>query len=167
MSHRVGLSSLAVLVLSGFDPLGALDEEEQFAVVLHQILRASREHFRPVEGARIDVYPGRRSYFQARVDLPGTTECRIDETPLLVYSCKWKPAGPAPGTTPAALCQKLVTRVEAALGSEWQRVESRQPQTKASFQHQGRYRQTEVKVSPPPDRSGGCAISISVRRSKP
>jgi hypothetical protein len=150
-----------LFVIAGFLPLAALDEIEEFRTVLQRIIRASRENFRPVEGARIDLYPGRRSYFQARVDLPGTTECRIDETPVLAYSCKWKPEPKA--ITPGALCKRLTDQVEAALGSEWQRQESRQRNSVTSFKNTGRYRQTQIAVEPTNERPPACLISISVK----
>ena len=79
-----------------------------------------------MEGARIELHPGNKSYFQARVDLPGTTECRIDEPPNLIYSCKWKPPqSQPPGTAP---CDKLLADIQAALGAEWSRTDSPKPQ---------------------------------------
>ena len=123
----------------------AHDEEEPFAAVLQRIIRASRENFRPVQGPRIEMHPGTLSYYQPKVNLPGTTECRIDEQPP-VYSCKWR----------GARCQKLLAETEAALGAEWSRRDAKRPQGKMTFRHSGRYRLTEVTVTPE------CAIAISV-----
>jgi hypothetical protein len=119
----------------------AHDQEEPFAEVLQRIVRASRENFRPVQGARIEMHPGSLSYYQPKVNLPGTTECRIDEQPRWVYSCKWR----------GSRCGKLLADTAAALGPEWARSGS-------TFRHKGRYRLTEVTVTP------GCATAISVLR---
>jgi hypothetical protein len=145
----------------------AHDDEGDFAAVLQRILRASRENFRPVEGARIDLYPGRRTYFQSRVDLPGTTDCRIYETPLPVFSCQWKAPAAAPGAgTAGTACGRLADRVATALGPEWQRATSVPSPSKVTFRHEGRYRLSEVAVGPSSERSV-CTVSISLRHAEP
>jgi len=153
--------SAALAGAFGISYLCGHDSNEPFAAVLQRIIRFSRENFRPVEGARIEMHPGNKSYFQARVDLPGTTECRIDEPPNLVYSCLWKPPqsqlrGPAP-------CDKLLADVQAALGTEWTRTDSRRPQDrKTTFRNNGRYRMTSVTVTPPTKLTPACTIAISI-----
>lgn len=129
---------LALIVFSA----QAHDEEEPFADVLHRVIRASRENFRPVQGARIEMHPGSRSYYQAKVNLPGTTECRIDEQPRWIYSCQWR----------GARCDKLLADTAAALGQEWSRKGS-------LFTNTGRYKATEVNVA------RGCSLAISVARA--
>lgn len=121
--------------------LGGHDGEEPFAAVLQRIVRASRENFRPVQGARIELHPGNLSYYQPKVNLPGTTECRVDERPRWTYSCKWS----------GVRCASLPADAAAALGPEWSRAGS-------TFRHQGRFRFTEVTVTP------GCTLAISVIR---
>ena len=116
------------------------DQEGPFAAVLQRIVRASRENFRPVQGARIELHPGNLSYYQPKLYLPGTTDCRIDERPL-VYSCKWR----------GERCEKLLADTTSALGSEWSR-------TGSIFRHKGRFRFTEITVRP------GCTIEITVTR---
>ena len=92
MAHSIAPVAIVAFVgVAAIEPASAWDNNVQFAAALQRVIRASRENFRPVEGARIELHPGNKSYFQARVDLPGTTECRIDEPPNLIYSCKWKP----------------------------------------------------------------------------
>lgn len=117
------------------------DEEEPFAAVLQRIIRSSRENFRPVQGARIELHPGNLSYYQPKVNLPGTTECRIDERPRWTYSCKWS----------GARCEKLLADTTSALGAEWTR-------TGSTFTHRGRYRYTQVTVTP------ACTIAIVLTR---
>jgi hypothetical protein len=162
MAHLPGSILLARLIaVLAIQDLSAYDNTEGFAAVLQRVIRASRESFRPVEGARIELHPGNKSYFQARVDLPGTTECRIDEPPNLVYSCKWKPPqSQPPGTGP---CDKLLADMQAALGAEWSRADSPKPQTgKTTFRNSGRYRMTEVTVTPPTGLAPACTIAISI-----
>jgi hypothetical protein len=141
--------------------LPASDNGQAFAAALQHVIRSSRENFRPVEGARIELHPGNKSYFQARVDLPGTTECRIDEPPNLVYSCKWKPPkSEPPGIAP---CDKLLTDIQAALGAEWSRTDSQKLKTdKAIFRNSGRYRMTEVSITAPTKLTPACVIAISI-----
>jgi hypothetical protein len=128
---------IALLIAVG---VRAHNEEEPFAEILQRIIRASRENFRPLQGARIEIHPGNLSYYQPKVNLPGTTECRIDEHPL-AYSCNWR------GTR----CEKLLAETAKALGAEWSRRGS-------TFKNTGRFRWTEVAVTP------GCAIAVSVLR---
>ena len=157
MSVAIGLlaSTLAVSRLS------AHDEDQPFAAVLQRVIRASRENFRPLEGARIEMHPGNQSYYQARIDLPGTTECRIDEHPDPVYSCRWLPPPSAPAN---AACPKILSDIEAALGAEWSRTDSSQS-APAIFRNTGRYRLTRVTVTSPTKTSPGCVITVSVPRS--
>ena len=122
-------------------PAQAHDEGDSFAEILQRIVRASRENFRPVQGARIEMHPGNISYYQPKVYLPGTTECRIEERPRWIYSCQWH----------GARCEKLRADTESALGPQWSR-------TGSTFKHKGRFRFTEVTVTPT------CAIAVSVLR---
>jgi hypothetical protein len=156
--------SIAIVLLTvapAVCPLAAHDEEQPFAAVLQRVIRASRENFRPVEGARIEMHPGNLSYFQARVDLPGTKECRIDEHPNPVYSCRWQPPSSAP---PGPVCARILSDIDTALGPEWSRGHSPQS-APAVFRNTGRYRLTKVTVTPPSKGSAGCVIAISVPRS--
>lgn len=157
---RCSLSPL--LAIAAFLPLAAAEEIDPFPGVLQRIIRASRENFRPVEGARIDLYPGRRSYFQARISLPGTTECRIDEAPVLTYSCQWKPDPKA--IAPGAPCSGLIQQVVAALDSDWQRKEPRTATSAAIFKNTGRYKDTEIAVMRSKGPSPVCIISIVANR---
>lgn len=162
MAHSFASMTIAALVaVVAIEPVPGNDNNEPFAAVLLRVIRASRESFRPVEGARIEFHPGNKSHFQARVELPGTTECRIDEPPNLVYSCKWKPPhSQPPGTAP---CDKLLADIQAALGAEWSRTDSPELQTrKTTFRNSGRYRMTEVTVTPPTRLTPACTIAISI-----
>jgi hypothetical protein len=163
MPHSFAAGAIAALVVAAvsIESGSGNDDNESFASALHRVIRASRENFRPVEGARIELHPGNKSYFQARVDLPGTTECRIDEPPNVTYSCKWKPQqSQAAGSAP---CDKLLADLQAALGAEWSRTDSPKLQTrKTTFRTGGRYRTTEVTVTPPTRLTPGCTIAISI-----
>ena len=163
MAHSFAAMTIATLVAAvvSIESVSGSDDNASFASALHRVIRASREHFRPVEGARIELHPGNKSYFQARVDLPGTTECRIDEPPNLTYSCKWKPhQSQAAGSAP---CDKLLADMQAALGAEWSRTDSSKLETrKTTFRNSGRYRMTEVTVTPPTRLTPGCTIAISI-----
>ena len=162
MAHSIAPVAIVAFVgVAAIEPASAWDNNVQFAAALQRVIRASRENFRPVEGARIELHPGNKSYFQARVDLPGTTECRIDEPPNLIYSCKWKPPQlQPPGTSP---CDKLLADIQAALGAEWSRTDSPKPQVgKTTFRNSGRYRMTEVTVTPPTKLIPACTIAVSI-----
>ena len=139
------------IALAAFPLLAAADSGDSFAEVLHRVIRASRENFRPIEGARIEMHPGNISYFQAKVDLPGTKACRIDEHPVPAYSCQW--------TTPD--CEKLPAKVAVALGEEWSRANSAQSR-KTVFRHSGRLRLTEVSITAPTARAKACTITVSL-----
>jgi hypothetical protein len=165
MAQSLACIKFALLIAAvGMEHLAGWVSNEPFAEALQRVIRASRENFRPVEGARIELHPANESYFQARVDLPGTTECRIDEPPNLAYSCKWKPPHSQPaGTAP---CDKLLADTQAGLGAEWFRVDSPKLQTrKATFRSSGRYRLTEVSITPPTKLTPACTITISILRT--
>jgi hypothetical protein len=165
MAHSFAPMAIAALVaVVSIEPVLGNDNHEPFASALHRVIRASRENFRPVEGARIEFHPGNKSYFQARVDLPGTTECRIDEPPNLSYSCKWQP--PQSQAAASGPCDKLLADIEAALGAEWSRTDSPKLETrKTTFRNSGRYRMTGVTVTPTTRLTPGCTITISILKT--
>ena len=88
---------------------------EAFDGVLETILKASNQRFRPVEGPRIENRR-REFYFEARVYLPEAMYCRIFDQGGLVYCCEWEVKSQASSTS---VYEKLVTRIESALGTKW------------------------------------------------
>jgi hypothetical protein len=125
-----------------------------FTSALQRVIRAGRENFRPLEGARIEMHPGNISYYEARLFIPGTTECRVDEQPVRTYSCHWKAAHSG---EPA--CGRLLEQVAAAL-PEWLRSDG---PAGATFREHRRYRGIEVSVKPPVRAGSTCVISVAVR----
>jgi hypothetical protein len=90
-----------------------------FGSALRRVIHAGREQFAPLKSFRVDIRPGRNSWYEVKASLPGADTCRIYEHPQPVYRCEWRrkrEAGAASGYP------ELVRRVEAALGDEWSRV---------------------------------------------
>ena len=58
---------------------------------------------------------------------------------------------------------KLLADIQAALGAEWSRTDSSKLQTRrATFRSSGRYRMTEVTVTPPTRLEPACILAISI-----
>ena len=121
-------------------------DKRKFAEALKQIVRASRYEFRPVEGARIDFHPGRKSWFEAKVYLPGASYCRIVDDPRLEYNCEW--AATPNRRVLARFYEKLAAEVEAALGPDWKR-RSEGSGKGIMFEGQGTSKGVVIKVLPP------------------
>jgi hypothetical protein len=85
---------------------------------MNMVIRASREQFKPMRGARIDIRPGRETWFQANRDLPMATSCRVYEHPQK-YTCIWE-RSPVRRDL-AAFFRTLTVEVEAVLGDSWER----------------------------------------------
>jgi hypothetical protein len=91
--------------------------DAEFDETLEHVLRASKERFIPVEGARNENRL-REFFFEAKLYLPGATFCRVfqrDKTPI--YGCEWEQA--AIPNSFAGLYDRLTAKIEAALGSDW------------------------------------------------
>lgn len=119
------MAALALMLLgSGTAPALHDDEDhpKDFPATLHRVLRAARERFRPLQGFRVEMRPGRTYWFEPKVLLPGAARCRIFEHPRASYVCEWDR-----GVTLAALAEK----VAGALGEEWQRTD--RPQKIVAF----------------------------------
>ena len=81
--------------------------------VLARVIRAGPERFRPLQGARIDVRPGRTFWYQARVNLPGAEDCRVYDAAPPKYTCEWTKRRYA----------DLVSDIEAVLPEGWKRAD--------------------------------------------
>jgi hypothetical protein len=127
---KISLASFLALcgAAFGFAPDGAPSspapspgerDHKSWASTLNQIVWASRERFRPLQGARIQIRPGRTYWFEARVNLPGAGECRVLEHPTATYSCEWEKTA---GADLMSLYRRLAAEIEAALGPKWDRA---------------------------------------------
>jgi hypothetical protein len=116
---RVAVGVVAAVAALGWQPEPAESaSQKELRRGLQLVVRASREQFRPMRGARIDIRPGSETWFDARHTLPGADSCRVYEHPLL-YTCRWEKA-PGRGDMQAFL-RSLTAEVEAALGDGWER----------------------------------------------
>jgi len=91
--------------------------DADFDAALKRIVRASKDRFIPIEGARIENRR-RDFFFEPRVYLPGATYCRIFELDSTwIFGCEWEHAK----TTAAAagFYDQLVAKAETTLGAEW------------------------------------------------
>src|SRR5262245_46680897 len=120
------LSAKAVIFSIAFCFSGAIAQNterelnrKQLAALLSQIVRASRYGFDTLFGARVERFPGRQSWYEAKTYLPGASYCRIDEEPDLAYRCVWERT--ASRGDLQRFQAELAADVEAALGSEWKR----------------------------------------------
>jgi hypothetical protein len=95
------------------------EHHNSFASVLHRVIRASRERFRPVQTFRIDMYPSREYWYEVDTPLPGATLCRVFEHPELIYECEWTRSRKAPA--PPAFVE-LADQLERSLGAAWTRT---------------------------------------------
>lgn len=92
---------------------------ESFNSVLTSILRASRDDFAILEGARIENR--RRDWFyEAKAFLPEATYCRIFYQDRAVFCCEWDEKGQAAA---ALLYEKLTGSIGKAVGEEWSKKE--------------------------------------------
>jgi hypothetical protein len=92
-------------------------QDVAFDEALKQVLRASKDRFLRIEGARVENR--RREYFfEPRVYLPTATYCRIfQQEKTTIYGCDWERA--ASPNSFADLYERLVAKIESALGPEW------------------------------------------------
>lgn len=94
-------------------------DEANFGQVLEDIVRASKDRFRRVEGARVENRR-RDYYYEAKFYLPGATYCQILlEKNGPIYNCEWEKAPDRGGF--ATLFDQLVSKIENALGADWSR----------------------------------------------
>jgi hypothetical protein len=121
---------MGVLVLCSVS--SAAQNDATFDVALKHILRASKDRFIPIEGARIENRR-RDFFFEPRVYLPGATYCRIFELEKSwVFGCEWEPAKPPARF--AGLYDQLAAKVEAALGTDWNKeISSRNARKEVLF----------------------------------
>ena len=88
---------------------------ESFDSVLSSILRASRDDFAILEGARVENR--RRDWFyEAKAFLPEATYCRIFYQGGAVFCCEWDETSPGGSTL---LYDKLVGAIGTALTGDW------------------------------------------------
>lgn len=113
---------LAAVSLAGQAPPPATAEarfRRELRRAIQSVVRASRERFRPMQGARIDMRPGNEYWFDARHPMPEATDCRVYEHPPS-YTCRWEKSPQRPDL--AAFYGVLSADVEAILGDAWKRV---------------------------------------------
>jgi hypothetical protein len=112
MTASLGLACSMLLGTCAF-----AQKDAEFDEALNHVLRASKERFIPIEGARNENRL-REFFFEAKLYLPGATFCRVfqkDKFPI--YGCEWEQA--AIPNSFAGLYDRLIAKIEAALGSEW------------------------------------------------
>lgn len=117
----VRMCALALLMAAAVRPQPPAAESparREFHTSLHLVIRAARERFRPLQGARIDIRPGRETWFEARHFLPGAASCRVYEHPL-TYICRWERT--AERRDLPSFFRSLAEDVAAALGADWSR----------------------------------------------
>jgi hypothetical protein len=89
---------------------------EAFAGALRKIIRESGKRFLETKGARIEMNPGPRVWFEARTFLPGAEYCQVERGGDF-YRCEWTPA-------PArirAQHSEIAASVSNALPPHWRR----------------------------------------------
>lgn len=87
---------------------------------LRAVIRAAPLQFKSIQGVRIDIHPGRETWYDARYPLPEATDCRVYEQPPR-YICRWEKSPQRPNL--GVFFTALAADVEAALGERWKRVE--------------------------------------------
>ena len=112
---------LCTVIASALLMADAAPVPETFASGLSRILRAAPEEFKPLRGARIDIRPGRDSWFEGRINLPGAV-CRAYEHPRPAYRCRWERSAGRRDMRPYQ--RSLASDVEAALGEGWMREDA-------------------------------------------
>jgi hypothetical protein len=86
---------------------------------LRAVIRAAPLQFKSIQGVRIDIHPGRETWYDARYPLPDATDCRVYEQPPQ-YICRWEKSTRRPNL--GAFFTALAADVEAALGERWKRA---------------------------------------------